>query len=230
MKIFLDTEFTGLHKETSLISIGLVDENGEEFYGELTDYDKNQIDYWLQENVMANLWYESNKVDFINPPNYYRGDKEYIALKLKKWLAKYETVEWVSDVPHYDFVLLIDLLYGKAINIPYLTHGASIHDINQDIAKHYNISELEAFDLSREEILAKHNIEIDGLKHNAIYDAKVIKAIYGIVNRPIFTVGVEIKDIDEMRAIFDILKDDRVPKSVVDEYLTKIEEVVSKRI
>lgn len=230
MKIFLDTEFTGLHRDATLISVGLIAEDGDEFYAELTDYDKNQVDYWLQENVIANLWYESNKVEFKNTTNYYRGKKEYIALKLKKWLAKYETIEWVSDVAHYDFVLLIDLLYGKAINIPYLTHGASIHDINQDIAKHYNISELEAFDLSREEILAKHNIEIDGLKHNALYDAKVIKAIYGIVNRPIFTVGVEIKDIDEMRAIFDILKDDRIPKSVVDEYLTKIEGVVSKRI
>ena len=28
MKIFFDTEFTGLHKNTTLISIGLVDENG----------------------------------------------------------------------------------------------------------------------------------------------------------------------------------------------------------
>lgn len=230
MKIFLDTEFTGLHKETSLISIGLVDENGEEFYAELTDYDKNQIDYWLQENVIANLWYESNKVELKNTTNYYRGNKKYIALKLKKWLAKYETIEWVSDVAHYDFVLLIDLLYGKAINIPYLTHGASIHDINQDIAKYYNISELEAFDKSREEILVKHNIEIDGLKHNALYDAKVIKAIYGIVNRSYMTVTVSIKDIEELEGIFDILKDERVPKSVIDEYLTKIEEAVSKRV
>lgn len=29
MKIFFDTEFTGLHKDTTLISIGLISELGE---------------------------------------------------------------------------------------------------------------------------------------------------------------------------------------------------------
>lgn len=42
-RIFFDTEFTGLHKDTSLISIGLVSENGQKFYAEITDYDKSQI-------------------------------------------------------------------------------------------------------------------------------------------------------------------------------------------
>ena len=31
MKIFFDTEFTGLHKNTTLISIGLVTEEGKHF-------------------------------------------------------------------------------------------------------------------------------------------------------------------------------------------------------
>ena len=37
MKIFFDTEFTGLHKNTTLISIGLVAENGKKFYAEFND-------------------------------------------------------------------------------------------------------------------------------------------------------------------------------------------------
>ena len=40
MKIFFDTEFTGLYKNTELISIGLIAENGYTFYGEITNYDK----------------------------------------------------------------------------------------------------------------------------------------------------------------------------------------------
>ena len=44
MKIFFDTEFTGLHKGTELISIGMVDEVGRTFYAEFNDYDKNQIE------------------------------------------------------------------------------------------------------------------------------------------------------------------------------------------
>ena len=38
--------------------------------------------------------------------------------------------------------------------------------------------EILAFDKSREEILKDSNIEITGEKHNSLYDAKVIKAIY----------------------------------------------------
>ena len=55
MKIFFDTEFTGLHQNTTLISIGLISECGKTFYAEFTDYDKSQIDDWLQENVINNL-------------------------------------------------------------------------------------------------------------------------------------------------------------------------------
>ena len=54
-KIFFDTEFTGLHQNTTLISIGLIAETGQTFYAERTDYDKSQIDEWLQTNVIENL-------------------------------------------------------------------------------------------------------------------------------------------------------------------------------
>ena len=37
MKVFFDTEFTGLYKDTNLISIGLVSEDGKEFYAEIDD-------------------------------------------------------------------------------------------------------------------------------------------------------------------------------------------------
>ena len=39
MKIYVDEEFTGLTKDTDLISIGLVAENGATFYGEIKDFD-----------------------------------------------------------------------------------------------------------------------------------------------------------------------------------------------
>ena len=54
-KVFFDTEFTGLHKNTTLISIGLISECGKTFYAEFWDYDKTQIDEWLQTNVLDNL-------------------------------------------------------------------------------------------------------------------------------------------------------------------------------
>ena len=42
MKLFLDCEFTGLHKSTTLISLGVVAENGKRFYAEFCDYDREQ--------------------------------------------------------------------------------------------------------------------------------------------------------------------------------------------
>ena len=46
--MFFDSEFTGLRQDTTLISIGLVAEDGSMFYAEFTDYDKNQVFDWLR--------------------------------------------------------------------------------------------------------------------------------------------------------------------------------------
>lgn len=203
MKIFFDTEFTGLHKDTTLISIGLIDKYGRTFYGEFSDYDESKCDNWIRENVIKHLkWSKEGPVeDFVNIyDNAWEafGSKEYIKIVLTEWLSKYNNVELVSDCCHYDMVLFIDI-FGDAWSIPDVVNPAC-HDINQDIAKYFDISEREAFDLSREKIIEKVNIDnqdtanhfnisksqkiinIEGDKHNALYDAKVIKEIYEIVN------------------------------------------------
>ena len=186
MKIFFDTEFTGLHKNTTLISIGLVDENGRTFYAEMLGFDGNQVNDWIQENVLNNLLYRTCTNNWCN------DDKEnvrcvgytyYVRPKLEEWLSAYDSVELVSDVCHYDMVLFIDI-FGSAFDIPKNVNPAC-HDINQDIAKFYNVSETEAFNISREDILSSNNYIIDDkiMKHNALYDAKVIKEIYNICQK-----------------------------------------------
>ena len=40
MRIYFDTEFTGLTSDAALISVGMVDESGAEFYAELSDTHK----------------------------------------------------------------------------------------------------------------------------------------------------------------------------------------------
>jgi hypothetical protein len=55
VKLFFDMEFTGLHQRTTPISIGMVTEDGQAFYGEFSDYDMAQVDEWLTENVIAHL-------------------------------------------------------------------------------------------------------------------------------------------------------------------------------
>ena len=62
MKLFFDTEFTGLHQKTTLISLGIISEDNKTFYAEFTDYDESQVDTWLQENVINKLkWMQYGK-------------------------------------------------------------------------------------------------------------------------------------------------------------------------
>lgn len=181
MRVFFDTEFTGLHKNTTLISIGLISGDGKRFYAELKDYDPNQCDEWIEENVLKNLYFKKYKInDSFFPDNecmFVSGDKNRVGEKLSEWFSQFDNVQLISDVCHYDMVLLIDL-FGSAFDLP-KNVSPVCHDINQDIAKHYHITEKHAFDKSREEIVKELcGKEINGDKHNALYDAKVIKTIY----------------------------------------------------
>ena len=218
MKLFFDTEFTGLRKDTTLISIGIVSEDGRRFYAELTDYNENQCNKWINENVVKNLhlphipWHskctenikkleEDGYVISQNPHipregalleyDYFKsdnenmtalGDSNWIGIALNEWLKQFDTIQFVSDVCHYDFVLLIDLITngGTAIDLP-LNISAVCHDINQDIANHFGVTDAEAFDMSREQImndLCGSEAIVTGDKHNSLYDAEVIRAIY----------------------------------------------------
>ena len=181
MNIYFDTEFTGLHRDTTLISIGMIAENGETFYAECNDYDKSQCDDWIKENVISNLiadkpeFWEDCVADY-----QVFGSRFDVVYLLKTWLRQFSDVQFVSDVCHYDFVLLIDL-FGEAFDLPDNVNPAC-HDINQDIARYLNISETEAFDMDREEILRSNSVSIpDGDKHNSLYDAEVIKLLYELM-------------------------------------------------
>lgn len=191
INFYFDCEFTGLVKNTDLISIGIISENGNTFYAEFTDYDKKLITPWIQKNII-------NKLQFNNKNGYYingyedinnsdlnircKGTKNEIKHLLMVWLrcncSVFDTAQFISDVCHYDFVLLIDLLFENALDVKIVSPVC--HDINSDIAKYYNISEFEAFDINRETIVEK-DINLNDLyidKHNALFDAKIIKLIY----------------------------------------------------
>lgn len=188
-KIFFDTEFTGLRKDTTLISIGIVSDTGDRFYAELTDYDEGMCDEWIEKNVLDHLVLSGNaeleeSLAADNKTTTVIGSKADVCCELMEWLemdanfdSDYAAV-FVSDVSHYDMVLLIDLLAGNAMKLPEFITPAC-HDINQDIATMLDISEKAAFDISREQLLTNRGIDLPkGQKHNALYDAEVIKAIY----------------------------------------------------
>lgn len=179
MKVFFDTEFTGLHKNTTLISIGMVTEDGWKLYAESTEYDRAQVDDWIQSNVIDNLHpyfkkMHDNSIRLISAEKtkYIKGTPEFIGQEIDFWhqyiCPNYnnETFEMWSDCLAYDWVLFNDL-FGHAFNIP-----KNVYYIPFDICTLMKIKGVDP-DINREEFAG-----IPGKKHNALHDALVIKACY----------------------------------------------------
>ena len=179
-KLFFDTEFTGLHQGTKLISIGLVSEQGLKFYGECTQFDdgfKTITDRnWVHENVIPKLelmtgdtrdWssLEGDTTKAI-------GSHIFMGQCLATWLRCYGEIEMWSDTLSYDWVLFNDL-WGHAFNLP-----ESVYSIPFDIATLLHLKGVNP-DINREEfagITEKTHRRVS--KHNALWDALVIKACY----------------------------------------------------
>lgn len=179
MNIYYDSEFTGLHQATTLISIGLIAETGERFYAEFSDYNQSQVNEWIKANVIdKRILCHTNGGNGVDLHGFV-GDKQFIKDRLESWLSRFNHVQIISDVAHYDFVLFCEL-FGGAFGLP-KNVSPTCHDINQDIAKFLGISEQEAFDFNREAFCGLNIGECN--KHNALWDAMIIKECHDRIKR-----------------------------------------------
>lgn len=168
MKIFFDCEFTGLHQNTTLISIGLVANNGQTFYAELTDYDKLQIDDWLREHVIEKMVGAAGYDEPARDVNHFHiGTSSEVAFWLCRWLSQFDQVEMWSDCLAYDWVLF-NQLWGHAFEIP-----KNVYYIPFDICTLFLVCGVDP-DINREDFAG---LKAEA-KHNALWDARVIKACY----------------------------------------------------
>lgn len=178
-KLFFDTEFTGLHQKTTLISIGIVAESGETFYAEFTDYNKSQVDDWIKYNVIAKLILPNNPPLNATLSNGFVGDSEFIKNRLTEWLSQFESVQMWSDCLAYDWVLFNNI-FGTAFDIP-----KQVYYIPFDICP-LLLQVTGNADISREEYAGQMANYFDpnewtlmkDKKHNALWDAYVIMACY----------------------------------------------------
>lgn len=118
--VFLDTEFTGLHQSTTLISLALYIDEQNYFYAELNDYDPSQVFEWLEEHVLPKLIFKQEHAAYIEISDtqiQMKSRTEEVREQLKEWLAHYEIIEIWADVMAYDWVLFCQL-FGGAFNIP----------------------------------------------------------------------------------------------------------------
>lgn len=176
MKIFFDTEFTGLHQNTTLISIGMVTENDLVFYGEFTDFDQSQVNDWLKENVIKNLMQYS--VNELTIPHYaFIGDKQFITDELLMWLSMFDNIELWSDCLSYDWILLSELIADRTNGYPQYPSNLLYHS-PFDILTLFKAKGLD-YNIIREKFAFDEYLdEMKEQKHNALWDAKVIKACY----------------------------------------------------
>jgi hypothetical protein len=177
-KIFLDTEFTGLHQHTSLISIGLAAENGGMFYAEMTDFDSDQLNPWALENVLpllsGNLRAGANTK--VEDSMFVRGDQFDIGRVLRNWFTRFggrHSVEIWADVLAWDWVLFCEL-FGGGFGIP-----EQIHYIPKDLSTLLCLKGIDP-DTKREDlgVVEWSHPDLKLAKHHALYDALLEKSVY----------------------------------------------------
>lgn len=147
MKLYLDTEFTDLHHEAKLISIALVDENGESFYAELTDtYEPGECSDFV--------------MNFVRP--FLRGGQYEMtftecALAIGAWIEeRAATCIIVSDAPTWDMPYLKKLLHPiwPANLAEFPLHIYVADDIAESIVLEHNLDIHNALDDARGMMLA----------------------------------------------------------------------------
>jgi hypothetical protein len=151
MKYFLDTEFIEYPCTIDLISIGIVSEDGREFYAVSSEFDESKASAWVKENVLKHLY------------NVKRISKKEIADQILGFIKDDPSPEFWAYYADYDWVVFM-WLYGtmmeKPKHFPYFCN-----DIKQ-LANSLGDPELPTQKM---------------LKHDALNDARWNKQIYNFL-------------------------------------------------
>jgi hypothetical protein len=167
LKYFIDTEFIEDGKTIDLISIGIVAEDGREFYAENLDVDLSKASDWVKQNVISHLW--SRQIDKSRFNAWSRdggvgGLLTYslIAQEVLEFCnpSKYDKPEFWAYYADYDHVALCQL-FGTMMDLP---KGFPMYtrDIKQTLDELGNPT------------LTKQSDN----QHNALADAKWLKDSY----------------------------------------------------
>lgn len=177
IKIFMDAEFTGLHKLTTLISLALVCEDGREYYAELTDFDEHQITPFLEKEILSKLIIKDFDIyrDY-NPEATtvsVKGDMDMIKQTLIDWFHPYSTEEveiWVES-PTYAWTLFVDIFGGVHLMPKH------IYRLPLDLFTAYKLFGLDPT-ADKSTFLENHQELVTYGKNNALNDARINKHVY----------------------------------------------------
>lgn len=128
MKYFYDTEFHEDGKTIDFISIGVVAEDGREFYAVSEDFDTRRVaqNNWLMENVMSSIKHDQFVVSDFLGASFVRDifvtdenamSRTQVALELEEFIGQDDKPELWAWFGAYDHVCLAQL-WGKMIDLP----------------------------------------------------------------------------------------------------------------
>lgn len=165
MKYFLDTEFIEDGAAISLISIGIVAEDGREYYAESREVSFNKADPWLVENVIPHLWrFKTDKTDAFAKAGGAGGYmlRSEIAEDIERLFNPdlHGKPELWAYYASYDFVAFCQL-FGRMIDLP------------KDFPKYCNDVKQLCVSLGNPELPKQETQE-----HHALYDARWTRDAY----------------------------------------------------
>lgn len=163
MKYFLDTEFIEDGKTIDLISIGIVAEDGREYYAQNLECNFSKASDWVVKNVIPHLdrWVAYNEYRLMTNPFWTVASlASHTPWRTKETISR-EIIEFVGEYPEfwayyadYDWVVVCQL-FGTMMDLP-KKWPMYCMDIKQ-LAKHKGNPDL--------------NTLPNQLEHNALEDA-----------------------------------------------------------
>lgn len=182
MNLFMDTEFTGLHKDASLISIAIISDAGPTFYAEFTDYGREQVSPWIRDNVINGLLMEKPGIYTEGEDTRICGSRGFIKTALLDWLRNQGTLlQFWLDCGSFDWVLFNDLL-AEYDNEGYPHFPENVYYIPFDLATLLIMNNVDP-DIDREEFAWRTPSERN--KHNAMHDARTLQRCYHSLKRSV---------------------------------------------
>lgn len=180
MKYFYDTEFHEDGSTIDFISIGMVSEDGREFYAVSNEFNTRRVakNDWLMENVMSTIRHDKFVVaDYAGFPlvrDIYVTDDN----SMDKWRIAKAIEEFVGDDPNpefwawysaYDHVCLAQL-WGKMIDLP-----SRVPMWTDDIKTLHRMSGF--IDLPKQP--DGHHNALDDARHNVVRYNYLVRALTG---------------------------------------------------
>lgn len=170
--VFIDTEYTGEHALTTLVSIALVTLEGDTLHLTLNDYSPEQVTEWLRANVLS-LIDEGQRISRLEAFD-----------RIERFLEDYaadERVTLVSAGKITDLLLLFQLWHYRCPEKKYF-HG--LYDLPDYLCHRAHVDLDTLFfaagvdpHIDRDEY-ATGRPAAAGARHNALHDATIVRACF----------------------------------------------------